>query len=187
MRGCHEQLLRCRLMPLVAKYPAVFQKRPLAAVQNWRSLADGNIQFAVRYFIISERNSRPRITDRSKTIESIGGRVAASGQSCPPTNDRSWRKAAIRRNVRSWGAKPTSWSHAGTSQFDPNRTSRYLKWTARRIASDISQRYGNRSRVAASRNRVHRGREESSSGLSLRPCEIFCSIRASTFAVTALS
>ena len=71
--------------------------------------------------------------------------------------------------------------------LDPNRTSRYLKWTARRIASDISQRYGSRSRVAASRNWVHRGREESSSGPSLRPCEIFCSIRASTFAVTALS
>ena len=49
------------------------------------------------------------------------------------------------------------------------------------------QRYGSRSRVAASRNWVHRGREASSSGLSLRPCEIFCSIRASTFAVTALS
>ena len=51
MRDRHEQLLGCRLMPLVAKYPAIFQNNRLAAVQNWRSLADGNIQFAVRYFI----------------------------------------------------------------------------------------------------------------------------------------
>jgi hypothetical protein len=80
MRDRHEQLLRRRLMPLVAKYSAIFQERPLVDVQNWQSLADGNIQFAIRYFIIPERNSQPRITDRTKTIESIGGRMAASGQ-----------------------------------------------------------------------------------------------------------
>ena len=34
-----------------------------------RSLADGNIQFAVRYFMIPKLNSQPGITDRSKTIE----------------------------------------------------------------------------------------------------------------------
>jgi hypothetical protein len=66
MRDRHEQLLRRRLMPLVAKYSAIFQERPLVDVQNWQSLADGNIQFAIRYFIIPERNSQPSITDRSK-------------------------------------------------------------------------------------------------------------------------
>jgi hypothetical protein len=40
--------LRRRLMPLVAKYSAIFQERPAG------SCSDGNIQFAVRYFIIPE-------------------------------------------------------------------------------------------------------------------------------------
>jgi len=48
MRDRHEQLLRRRLMPLVAKYSAIFQERPAG------SCSDGNIQFAVRYFIIPE-------------------------------------------------------------------------------------------------------------------------------------
>jgi len=88
MRDRHEQLLRRRLMPLVAKYSAIFQERPAG------SCSDGNIQFAVRYFIIPEWNSQPSITDRSKTIESIGGRVAASGQ-----KSRS-RSGLMRRPLR---------------------------------------------------------------------------------------
>ena len=51
MRDHHKQLIRCRLMPLVRaqNFQQSSKNDRLAAIQNWRSLADGNIQFAVRY------------------------------------------------------------------------------------------------------------------------------------------
>jgi hypothetical protein len=58
MRDRHEQLL---LLPSDAarrkareNIQQSSRNGPLAAAQNWRSFADGNIQFAVRCFVIPE-------------------------------------------------------------------------------------------------------------------------------------
>jgi hypothetical protein len=40
----------------------------------------------------------------------------------------SGREAAVRRNVRSWGVKPTSRSHSRTSGFDPGCVKTPLLW-----------------------------------------------------------
>ncbi len=77
----HEQLLRCRLMLLVARLVKLssnrFKNGRQVAVQIWRPLADGNIQFAVRYFVVPERNAKPRIT----AIAAKPSRVSAGA--CP--------------------------------------------------------------------------------------------------------
>jgi hypothetical protein len=62
----------------------------LAAVQDWRSLAAGNIQFAVRCFITRERNSQPGITDGSKThreCRRARSRFGSSSDFDAPLND----------------------------------------------------------------------------------------------------
>jgi len=54
-----------------------FKNGRQVAVQIWRPLADGNIQFAVRYFVVPERNAKPRIT----AIAAKPSRVSAGA--CP--------------------------------------------------------------------------------------------------------
>jgi len=53
VRDRHAQLLRCRLMLLVRKARKIVQQScrngRLAAIHNWRPLAEGNIPFAIRY------------------------------------------------------------------------------------------------------------------------------------------
>jgi hypothetical protein len=62
----------------------------LAAVQDWRSLAASNIPFAVRRFITPKCNSRPRITDGSKTrreYRRVRSRFGSSADVDAPLND----------------------------------------------------------------------------------------------------
>ena len=118
----------CRLMPLIARLAqisSIFQKRPPGRWQNWRSLADGNIQFAVRYFI--KKFIAQNYGYRSKTIESIGGRVAAEGRSLADIP-----KLSAPRPVCLWG--PTWRLQARVSATGPEAKS---KASIRDISSRI--------------------------------------------------
>ena len=98
MRDRHESAMTLPSDPAHSRNIRQFSKNGrLAAVQDWRSLAASNIQFAVRCFITPECNSQPRITDGSKThreYRRARGRFGSSADVGAPLND-------VRRHIDS--------------------------------------------------------------------------------------